>query len=84
MKLVSVKDNTSFVRDMDTGALLLKNKKALLEYEAEKRKMAMTLQEKKALEDRLSRMESSLQEMQCLLRELASVANVVKSLKERQ
>jgi len=71
-KIVKIANAPGYVRDMETGAVILNNRKHLDKYMADKRKV---LEEKR----RLSDLES---EISSLKEELATLAIAIKALKD--
>lgn len=69
METVKVKDEPQLVRDLNSGAVLNKDNKALLAYKARKKLMS-DLNEINNLKDRVTSMEDSINNIESMLKTL--------------
>lgn len=69
METVKVKDEPQLVRDLNSGAVLNKDNKALLAYKARK-KLMTDLNEINNLKDRVTSMEDSINNIESMLKTL--------------
>lgn len=69
METVKVKDEPQLVRDLNSGAVLNKDNKALLAYKARKKLMS-DLNEINNLKDRVTSMENSINNIESMLKTL--------------
>jgi hypothetical protein len=75
MRIAKVQDHPDLVRDMETNAVLNVNKKQIDDFNLKRQKILQEKMERENTQTRLNQMESDVQEIKDLLKELIRSQN---------